>query len=328
MATENKLITFATAKQMLNDLESEIAATGRTAINSWQGVQAIVRAGLASKVFSVGDQLTCQRDGVDLVWDVIDIDHDTPADPQYIHSLTLQMHDIYKEIQLDAREAFYYAEYGLPAGTYHFLIEEHTWVNSDRGKTVQFTLTDAIPPGGQLVFNQNYNASVIGATLSSYDSATDTRARETVTLIEGDGGTPLGDGKINRTKQTSINSLHRALLGNNNYNESAIRQFLNSNATSGSVWAPQNIWDRPPQWVTGANGFMYGMDADVLAVVGNVTKLTANNLLDGTGTITTTEKFFLPSKEELYAGRENPDFSEGGCYSYYKNYSCIKSLIL
>ena len=63
---------------------------------SWADVQAIVRAGLAGKVFAVGDQLTCQRGNDTLVWDIIGIDHDTPADPQFTHSLTLQLHDCFQ----------------------------------------------------------------------------------------------------------------------------------------------------------------------------------------------------------------------------------------
>ncbi|MBQ4397562.1 MAG: hypothetical protein II828_08575, partial [Clostridia bacterium] len=38
---------------------------------SWEDVQKIVRAGRASRVFSIGDQLTCQRGNNTLVWDVI-----------------------------------------------------------------------------------------------------------------------------------------------------------------------------------------------------------------------------------------------------------------
>ncbi|MBQ1349962.1 MAG: hypothetical protein IIY61_04815, partial [Ruminococcus sp.] len=62
---------------------------------SWAGVQSLVRNGLASKVFAIGDQLTCQRGNDTLVWDIIGIDHDTPADPQFTHSLTLQLHDCF-----------------------------------------------------------------------------------------------------------------------------------------------------------------------------------------------------------------------------------------
>ena len=38
---------------------------------TWAEVQRIVRAGLASQVFSVGDQLTCKRGTQTLVWDIL-----------------------------------------------------------------------------------------------------------------------------------------------------------------------------------------------------------------------------------------------------------------
>ena len=316
------LVNYDMAKALYDKLEGEIdVLAGVTRVTSWADVQTVVRAGLASKFFSVGDQFTCQRDGVDLVWDIIGIGHDTPADPQYSHSMTLQLHDVYKNLQFDAREAFYYAEHELDPGTYHLTIGAHSWKDMDIGKTVQFTLTTALPAGGQLVFNQAHNASVIGGTISAYASATDITAMETVTLTDGNGGTSLGE--INNVRQSALNSMQRALLGNNNWGESAIRQFLNSNAAAGSVWTPRNVWDRPPSWATTEKGFQNGLDADFLAVVGNVTKTTAeDNLNDGESSYTTTEKFFLVSREEVYAGKENGQ-DEGGAYAYYSRHSCL-----
>lgn len=48
-----------------------------------------------SKVFAVGDQLTCQRGSTTLVWDIIGFDIDTPADKQFTHSMTLQLHEVF-----------------------------------------------------------------------------------------------------------------------------------------------------------------------------------------------------------------------------------------
>ena len=319
MTNDNKLVSYKELKYVHDKLESEIVAVGKGAVNSWQEVQAIVRAGLAGNVFSIGEQLTCWKDGAELVWDIIGIDHDTPADSQYTHSLTLQLHDVYKNLQFDEREAFYYTENGLPAGTYHLTIGAHNWVSGDVGKTVQFTLTSAIPAGGQLVFNQGNATSLIGATINSYVGAMSTTSIETVTISEGDGGNSLGE--INNVKQSALNSMQRALLGNNNWRESAIRQFLNSNAEAGSVWSPGNVWDRAPSWATNEKGFQNGLDADFLAVVGNVIKTTAeDNLNDGTASYTTTEKFFLVSREEVYAGKERGQ-DEDGSYAYYSQNS-------
>ena len=109
MATGNELVTFDMVKYMREKLEGEIDALATVmSVTSWEDVQKAVRSGIASKIFSIGDQLTCQRNGIDLVWDIIGIDHDTPADPQYSHSLTLQLHDCFTEaMQFDAPEAMY-----------------------------------------------------------------------------------------------------------------------------------------------------------------------------------------------------------------------------
>ena len=295
------------------------AQSGSIKPQSWAQVQALVRAGLASKVFMVGDQLTCQKNGVTLTWDIIGFDHDTPTDSHLTHSMTIQLHDVYKDLQFDAREAFYYCSAALPAGTYKITIGAHTWKSTEVGKTYQFTTTVEVPAGGQLVFKQAYDATLEGGSIDTFASATATTPLETVTMTEGSSGQSLGS--IDNTIQTNLNSMQRALLGNNRWKESAIRQMLNSAAAAGSVWAAQNNYDRPPSWVTSEKGWMNDLDADFLAVVGEAEKVTAKNTVtDGGGYDTTTDKFFLLAREEVYMGKEN-SIDEGGAYGYYADYS-------
>lgn len=299
------------------------AQSGSIKPQSWAQVQALVRAGLASKVFMVGDQLTCQKNGVTLTWDIIGFDHDTPTDSHLTHSMTIQLHDVYKELQFDAREAFYYCSAALPAGTYKITVGAHTWKSTEVGKTYQFTTTVEVPAGGQLVFKQAYDATLAGGGIDTFASATATTPLETVTMTEGSSGQSLGT--IDNTIQTNLNSMQRALLGNNRWKESAIRQLLNSNKAAGSVWAAQNNYDRPPSWTTSEKGWMNDLDSDFLAVVGEAEKVTAKNTVtDGGGYDTTTDKFFLLAREEVYMGKEN-NINEGGVYSYYKDYSDLSA---
>lgn len=74
-------------------------------IKSWKDVQDVVRNGKASEVFQIGDILECTHSeyGV-LKWDVIGIDQDTPADSQYEHSLTLQLHNMFDLMPFDHGE--------------------------------------------------------------------------------------------------------------------------------------------------------------------------------------------------------------------------------
>ena len=300
MATGNEVVNFDMMKYLREKLEGEIdVLAGVTRVASWADVQAIVRAGLASKVFSVGDQLTCQRNGVDLVWDVIGFDHDTPADPRFTHSMTLQLHDCFPtRLQYDAAEAMYYVndENGLPAGTYHFTIS---------GTDYQFTLANAVPAGGQLMLGfANNTPARVSVAPTKGDAVTET----SIAVTTGSEGAAL-----------SINYVGNTRSGSSNYNKSAIRQWLNSAASEGSVWAPQADYDRPPSWAASTAGFLNGMDADFLAVIGNVTKTTARNTVtENGGADTTVEKFFLLSRSEVNAGQEN-HIDEGAAYPYYNN---------
>lgn len=319
----DKATTVAETKYVYDKLRGEIdMIAGMVKVESWADVQKIVRAGMAAKFFAVGDQLTCQKDGSNLVWDIIGIDHDTPADPQYTHSMTLQLHDCFQTVmQFDAPEAFYYAENGLEAGTYHFTIDSSYDASHQNFNNYQFTLTQDVPAGGQLTFpwGSTVNASTI--KVNSFASATSTTAIEQVAVSEGTDGANLGTLTAAGDFANNLNSIHRVRYGSNNYKESAIRQWLNKSNVADPVWTAQNNFDRPPTWYTDNNtaGFVDGMDADFLAVLGNVTKVTA---ISGSNTPdTTTDTFFLLSRSEVYGGIEVSGVNEGAAYLYYADYS-------
>lgn len=299
-----------------------VEAQGGTAKpTSWANVQALVRAGLHSKVFSIGDQLVCKKGNDDLVWDVIGIDSDTPKDTQFTHSLTLQLHDcLPSAMQFDAPEALYYAENALAAGTYNFTLPDYDTA-SGGGKTYQFTLESDVPEGGQLTFGWSYGTQAANAKITSYSGASSTTQIEQVSVTEGSSGTSLGT--VDGTS-TSLNEIRKLRFGSNNYSESAIRQFLNSSAAAGSVWTSKNNFDRPPSWNSSTAGFMNGLDSDFLAVVGIANKVTAISTPNGGGSVTLNDKFFLLSRSEVFGGLEN-DINEGSPYPYYKDYSDLSA---
>lgn len=197
-------------------------------INSWSVVQQMVRLGIAAKVFSIGDQLVCNHETYGtLVWDIIGIDHDTPADSQYEHSLTIQLHDCL-------------------------------------GTTFQFDAAEPTNP----------------------DS-------------------------------------NRASYGSNNWLESGIRQWLNSDGNAGTWWEAKTEYDVKPSYASSTAGFMQGLDAEFLATVGEVSKITARNTVtDGGDSDTSTEKFFLLSMTEVYGGLNN-NIAEGVAYPYYADNSAL-----
>lgn len=313
--------TFAQKMDVQNTLLAGILAAqgGGAAPSSWKDVQTLVRLGLASKIFHIGDQLVCNKGDVALVWDIIGIDHDTPADKQFTHSMTLQLHDCLRGTQYDAPEALFYCETALAAGTYNFTLLAGYDTAYGGGKTYQFTLTKPVPAGGQIMFPWNWNTQASTTKVSTYKSRTDTSAIETVGVTEGTGGTSLGtaDGKT-----TNMNHSHRIRYGSNNWAESAMRQYLNSDKAAGSVWTPQTKFDRPPSWNAGTAGFMNGLDADFLAVIGKTTKVTCRNTVtDNGGSDTTKDKFFLLSRREVFAGNEVSNVTEGEPYPFYSDYS-------
>lgn len=287
---------------------------------TWAEVSELVRSGLAGKVFTPGvDQLVCQKNGVDQLWDILGINIDTPADERFKYSMTLQLHDCYTGLQYDVPEALFYCETALQAGTYNFTLLSGYDTAYGGGKTYQFTMTKEVPAGGQITFPWNRNQQALSTKISTYKSRTDTAAIESVSVVEGTDGTNLGtaDGK-----SANMNHTHRIRYGSNNWAESAMRQYLNSDKPTGSVWTPQTKFDRPPNWAGNTAGWMNGIDEDFLAVIGEAKKVTCrNNVTDGGGSDTTSDKFFLLSRRETFMGDEVSSVIEGEPYPYYSEYS-------
>lgn len=264
---------------------------------------------------------TVTIDGVS--WDILGYDHDEVYDGDgnlAQHTVTIQAHDCISNLQFDAREALFAFPNGLTAGAYKFTVGAQPWYARDVNKVVTFTLTQAIPNNGVLVLTNGYNATMIGTSIKSYASLTATTEIEAVTLTEADAetvATDLGTVANAISQDGNTNSIQRAILGSNNWKQSALRQYLNSSAAAGFVWAPQTKFDRPPSWAATTAGFLKGIDPEFLAVLGFVKKTTAlNTVTDGGGTEITSEKVFLLSHTEAYCGG-----SEGTAYDYYKNYS-------
>lgn len=291
--------------------------------NTWAEIQQIVRQGLASKIFHVGDQLVCTKDDTNLVWDIIGIDHDTPADSQYTHSMTLQLHSCWTDaMQFAAQEAFYYCDSRLTAGTYYFKIDSSYEPSNNTYSGYQFTLAQAVPIDGQLCLVWN-NGSAGNIKISSFSSATATSAIESnLSVTNGTSGTFLGTITNSVNIDNNLNAITRARFGNNNYKISAIRQWLNSSAAAGSVWQPQGLFDTPPSWAGNTKGWMNGIDADFLAVIGETAITAVMPWFDGGGTDILNDKFFLLSRDNVYAKTQD-DPSEGGAYPFYSEYSSL-----
>lgn len=315
-------------------VETAVHIDTLTAIDGFTDVRNAVRLGLGEKLFPVGYEFTTEDSvtGAVITWVVRDHNHHTAANGKLEHSMTLEMKYVYgtasgtyKAFQFDATEALYYAAEELPAGTYCFTVANQAWYAADNGKTYQFTLTTAVPAGGQIVLSMTYNETLEGKSVKTYASATSTAVIETAALTEGSAGTNLGTTDGN---SENVNHMHRAIFGSNNYAQSAARQWLNSAEDAGSVWAPTNIFDRPPSWATNMSGFMKGLPADFLEAVQTATipcrtnSVFEVNSLDGTEfavnqVYSLSDKFFLLSRPEIYGTWDSSTYKDGELLEYY-----------
>ena len=294
---------------------------------------------------SADDIIAVHETASQLVFDVLGIDQDTPSDPNLTHTLALQMHDCMLSLQFDAPEALMVFPEGLAAGQYYITGDHSTYGESTtEDGNFSFTITNAIPPGGFLrhstmgAWRSSYNKSyVVGGSFITYGA--DYSTLETVATVEGQNGTYLGTvtartpsyRAAGAVSVDNINATERNAYGRNYWKESAARQMLNSDKAAGSVWSPQNRFDFPPSWKATQEGFLRGLDPELVSVIGRVKKRTGLNVWERTlksaNYEDTDELVWLPSFSEVYFGKNTygAQVDEGGPYSFYKDYSDLGS---
>lgn len=214
-------------------------------LNSWGEYKTAIKHGYGPRLYPVGSDIQIGNDPLmTVVAHNIDKNPDDPTEP----TCTLLAKKRLYTLQFDGREAMYYSEDGLAAGTYWFTA---TAYSSWTAGAYHFTLTQPLPAGGQLCIKNDAGTALTATKIQSFASRESTAVIEEVSIVSGQEGTGLG------TWATSaMNHPHRISYGSNNYKESAIRQFLNSDALAGEVWTPQTKFDRPPSWAASQRGFL------------------------------------------------------------------------
>jgi hypothetical protein len=273
--------TQKAVKTVTDDHETRIQVLENTnPLESWADIQTAVRSGVVSKYLSVGDQLVATYNGVEKFWDIIGIDHDTPTDTDYTHSLTIQSRDLLRNGRISGPEAMYNAVTELLAGTYIF---------TTYGLQYTFTSTQAVPVGGVIYIKTR--SEYVPLTLTIYGA-------NRTSIIEDDIAVTTTSGTDNLTP---INEHVRMRYGNNNYPISASRQWLNSESAT-FTWQPLGLYDMPSSYETA--GFINLLDADLQAVIGAVDKQVALATYDGGGQELFSDKVFLLSRVEMGLGTE------------------------
>ena len=310
----------STLKQMAKALDIiAVAQSGAAApVDSFADVRQIVANNHGAQAFPTGAQLIAQHATLgEVILDVVAHNHHKAPGSDTAPTMTLMMHACINGRMVDNTEALYYCATALAAGTYHFTLLADYDATYGGGKTLQFVLSQQVPAGGVLMFPWAYNTQSTDTKVSSYASRESTTAIESVSVVEGSGGTSLGtaDGTT-----ANMNHTHRIRYGSNNWRESAVRQWLNSAAPANEWWHPQTIFDRPPNYAN-QPGFLAGFDDDFINAVGLVDVTTAYNTVfeaDGTtgGSYTTRDRFFLPSMTEVGLGN-NDTVAEGSVMEFF-----------
>lgn len=97
----------------------------------------------------------------------------------------------------------------------------------------------------------------------------------------------------------------RAQYGCNRWDWSAIRQWLNSAAAPGEWWTAQHEYDAAPAYAVTLAGFMADLPADFLSAVAPARLTTALPNADGGGSVETVDRFWLPSRTEIFGDATN-----------------------
>lgn len=291
---------------------------------TWEEIRILCRNNKIRGLLEIGESIPFEKDGER--WNAIVMDF--IEDGQHSDGLKLrdglqtgvifQAEKIMYNLQFDEREAFYVAKNGLSSGTYNFTIGDHSWKADEVGKTYQFSLSNDIPSGSQLVWTQVYNATLNGSKINIFSNGNSTSIIESPILTEGSGGISLGI--IKNTLNGDFNSCQRAIFGSNRYKNSALRQNLNSEKNIGEYWTAQDVFDRPPSWLNTIKGFLNGLQKDLKENIATIDRCVyRNTLTDGGGVDEFTEKIFLPSRNEMYFTQEGSDNTKA--FAFYKDNS-------
>jgi hypothetical protein len=333
VATENTIVEYPiitddTGRAIAGALQAMAHDKVAALKTNWDGLARMSRDGLAPYVLGIGDQITSQWTDPDggTAYDVAnDVCH-FPAelelqDGEKLPGTILQWHyTLPFGTQFDQKEAFWYCEAALAAGTYNLTMGASWGTNVVKGKTYQFTLAKDVPKGGVLA-GMEYAPDRDPGTwqVKSYKTVSDADSIETVGMSEGAQGTSLGT--IGTKPDGNMNSIYRCAYGYNRWSQSALRQYLNGKGTN--WWKPQNKWDRPPEYV-GKHGFLDGIPEAELAVMRRVKVVTGVPYCEeGTDSEpvldTTYDLVFLPSLEEhfLALGESGMKGKEGEAWEYW-----------
>lgn len=327
------VISDTTGKDMVEQLKRQntllsviSGASQKDFIQSWDAVAQAVAGGYGPSLFSIGATFTepwkdtaNSNTAYDNPWRVNHFSDVELQDGTTVPGMWLQ--NVYAhpfEMQFSHYRAFYACPDGLAAGTYNVGFGDNWNTNVVKGKVYQFTLTKAVEQGGRLAgFYRIPDTKPTEWKVYSYGADGKT-LNETVDIAEGLEGTSLGSMLANK-RTGNLNSLQETGYGWDRWSTSAMRQYLNSDKPKGEWWTSQDQWDIAPVELATKDGYLCGMDQEMLNNILPVKTVTyVNTVNDGTADSfdVTYDKVNLISLEQMYI---NPQHAgEGEAHEYWK----------
>lgn len=297
---------------------------------TWEQVVLAIKSKLHREMYAVGDKFSnIWKDTNDSnkeydnplrinhFEDGLELEDGTTVNGMWLQTVYAHL----KGVQFSHQQAFYVSDEGMTAGTYCIGFD-YTWGSNgyvNKGDYWNFTLTKDIPAGGKLAgFYGAPDQPQTNWRVYVYSADGKTVLETVSTINKGQEGTLLG--VMTAYGDENLNGIQQMAYGDNRYATSAIRQYLNSDKPKGEWWTAQTKWDIAPDQLSQIDGYLCGMDPELLAVLKPVKVVTYCNTATATGQKQvkdiTYDKVTLISLEQMYI--EPQAAGEGEAHEYYK----------
>ena len=232
--------------------------------------------------------------------------------------LVLMSKDAITELPYDGQEAIWANTSLLPAGNYNF--QATVAYGKLKVGYYNFTLSSDVPANSLFVgFPNVYDDEPSGTPVKIYDSFTSTTEIQSATMTYSSSAVGTTLCQISEAGNTSnnITPLRRFAYGSNNWAQSNLRQFLNSESSAGQVFTQQHSRDRVDASFLQLDGFMKGLDSDFKnLLVSTKRRYVSSNVGEESGytvggSYQCSDKIFIPTRLEVQGDKELSSVSYG-----------------